>query len=140
MSKVIMVQDVIDEKITVAEAMQMGIMHQGEMFSYFDEGCSRYVFVNEDKTKVIKIEQSKYGNFNEQEYNVYKNASEAQKEMMADTKLTNGLIEQEFVLPIKFGGRKLTMEQIRFAASCRNEVGWKGDKLVCFDLDEFKKY
>ena len=28
-----------------------------------------------------------------------------------------------------------------FADSCRGEVGWtKEGKLVCFDLDEYKKY
>lgn len=29
---------------------------------------------------------------------------------------------------------------MRFAMSCRNEVGWKDGELVCYDLDEFKKY
>lgn len=137
-----MVQDIIDNKITVEQAASMAIMHQGETFEYFDEGCTRFVFVNKDKTKVIKLEKGHRGDnhFNKLEADIYSEASEDTKSQMAETVMVNGFIEQEFVLPIKFGGRKLSMEQIRFAQSCRNEVGWKGDKLVCFDLDEFKKY
>lgn len=136
-----MVQDIVENKITVQEASQMSIMHQGEIFSYFDEGCTRYVFANEDKTKVIKLEKERRNNhYNELENEIYENALEENKKLMAKTKMVNGFIEQEFVLPIKFGGRRLTMEQIRFASSCRQEVGWKGEDLVCYDLDEFKKY
>lgn len=135
-----MVQDVVEKKVTLQEAEQMGIMHQGEMFTYWDEGCTRHVFANKDKTKVIKLEQSNLRKFNEDEIQVYKNATDEQREEMAETKLINGFIEQEFVMPIGLAGKKLSMEQIRFARSCRNEVGWKGDKLVCFDLDEYKKY
>lgn len=141
MSKIIMVQDIMENKITAHEASEMSIMHQGEIYSYFDEGCTRYVFTNEDKTKVIKLEKERRNNhFNELEDEIYKNASEENKKLMAETKMINGFIEQEFVLPIKFGGKKLTMEQVRFAQSCRNEIGWKGENLVCYDLDEFKKY
>lgn len=142
MGKIIAVQDVIDQKVTLAEAASMAIMHQGEIFTYFDEGNTRYVFANEDKSKVIKLEKSKRDNhFNELEAEIYENATDAQKAKMAETKMVDGFIEQEFCMPIKFAGKKLTMEQIRFASSCRNEVGWnKKDELVCFDLDEYKKY
>jgi hypothetical protein len=141
MSQIIMMQDVIDRKVTVAEASKMGIMHQGEMFSYFDEGCTRFVFSNEDRTKVIKLEKEGRGTFNQIEIDIYKNASDEDLAHMAETKMINGFIEQEFVMPIKFGGKRLTMEQIRFSRSCRSEVGWtKDDRLLCFDLDEYKKY
>tara|TARA_R110000796_G_C14481474_1_gene426745 strand:- start:288 stop:713 length:426 start_codon:yes stop_codon:yes gene_type:complete len=141
MSKIIMVQDIVEKKITLSEAKQMGIMHEGEIFSYFDEGLTRHVFANEDNTKVIKLEQSNIGTFNELEDKIYRNAKDEHKAKMAKTKLVNGFIEQEFVMPIKFGGIKLTMAQVRFATSCRNEVGFnKEGELVCFDLDEYKKY
>ena len=141
MSKIIMVQDIIEQKITVEEAASMVIMHQGETFEYFDEGCTRYVFANKDKTKVIKLEMNNSTMFNKEEADIYERASDEVKAQMAETKMVNGFIEQEFCMPIKFAGQKLTMSQIRFASSCRDEVGWnqKGE-LVCFDLDEYKKY
>jgi len=141
MGKIITVQDIVEQKVTLAEASSMAIMHKGELFTYFDEGLTRFVFSNEDRTKVIKLEKTKQDNhFNELENEIYQKASKENRELMAETELVDGFIEQEFVMPIKFGGRKLSMEQIRFSRSCRNEVGWKGDRLVCFDLDEFKKY
>jgi hypothetical protein len=139
--KIITTQDIVDNKVSIQEAQSLSIMHQGEIFTYFDEGITRFVFANEDKSKVIKLEKSKRDNhYNELEAKIYKEASEERRSEMADTKLVNGFIEQEFVMPIEYAERHLTMEQIRFAQSCRNEVGWKGDKLVCFDLDEYKKY
>lgn len=141
MSKIITIQDVMDNEVSLQEASDMSIMHQGEIFTYFDEGLTRFVFVNEDKTKVIKLEKEKRGtHFNNLEDEIYRNASEENRKLMAETKLINGFIEQEYVEPIKFGSKKLSMSQIRFAQSCRNEVGWRGDDLVCYDLDEFKKY
>ena len=142
MSKIINVQDVLDSKITVQEAKQMVIMHKGEAYTYFDEGLTRHVFVNADETKVIKLLQRDSGkDFNLEEAEIYANASDEKKEQMVKTSISNGLIEQEFVTPIKFGGKKLTIPQRLFASSCRNEVGWTSDgRLQCFDLDEFKKY
>lgn len=125
------------KEISLAEAENTVFLHKGEVYTYFDEGCTRFVYANQDRTKVIKIE--KCPNFaNQEEYEIYENSPEQDK--MAETRLVGDFIEQEFVLPIKFGGRRLTLAQIAFANSCRNEVGWKGDKLVCFDLDEFKRY
>jgi hypothetical protein len=142
MGKIILIQDVIEQKVTLQEAKKMGIMYQNEMFSYFDEGCTRFVFTNKDKTKVIKLVKTPNNNhFNELEDEIYQNAREGDKKLMAKTKMVDGFIEQEFCMPIKYGGKRLSMEQIRFAASCRNEVGWtKEDTLVCFDLDEYKNY
>lgn len=141
MSTIITVQDVVEKRVSLDEARQMAIVHKGEVFTYFDEGLTRYVFANEDKTKVVKILMEKNGHdFNKEEVDIYKEASAEVRDKMAATTISGGLIEQEFVEPIKFAGRKLTIPQMMFARSCRNEVGWKGDKLVCFDLDEFMKY
>jgi hypothetical protein len=142
MSKIIQVQQVLENEFTLQEAKNLIVMHKGETYTFFDEGCTRHVFVNEDHTKVIKLLQRETGkDYNEEENEIYENASDEVKEQMAETSISNGLIEQEFVTPIKFGGKKLTIEQRLFALSCRNEVGWTEDgRLLCFDLDEFKKY
>ena len=131
----------LTEKHSLQQAQGTIIFHNNEYFKYWDEGCSRYVYVNEDRTKVIKIEKFQYGSFNKEEAEVWNKASEENRELMVEAKLIGNIIEQEFVLPIKFGGKRLNIEQRLFASSCRNEVGWTKDgKLKCFDLDEFKRY
>ena len=144
MENVIQVQDVLEQKISLENARSMVLFHKGENFTYFDEGCTRYVYVNEDESKVIKIDKrlSQYDNkWNELENDIYKNANREDRELMVPTSIHNGLIEQDFVEPIKYGGKKLSIKQRQFAISCRNEVGWTEDgRLLCFDLDEFKKY
>ena len=142
MGEIINVQQILENKITLEEAKSMIIMHKGEAFTYYDEGCTRHVFANKDETKVIKILQRDTGqDFNTEEALIYKNASEEVKMQMANTELVNGMVEQEFCLPIKFGGKRLSIAEKLFARQCRNEVGWADDgRLVCFDLDEFKKY
>lgn len=139
MGQIIQIQDIMENKISLDEARSMVIMYQGEIFTYFDEGSTRYVFKNDDKTKVIKLLKTDIGkDYNKDEAEIYHNATDQQKNEMAVTKLVGGFIEQEFVEPIKFAGKKLTMEQIRFANSCRKEVGWTKDgRLVCFDLDDY---
>ena len=120
------------------------ILYKGEIFTFFDCGLTRYVFTNKDKTKVIKLLISERGkDYNEEEYLIYEKANENVKKEMAETTLEyDGMvIEQEFCEPIKFSERKLTIPQMLFARSCRDEVGWNKDgNLVCFDLDEYKKY
>ncbi len=120
------------------------ILYKDEIFTYFDSGLTRHVFVNADKTKVIKLLINKDGSdFNSDEINIYNNASKKNKAEMAKTELTYGglIIEQEYCNPIKLDKRKLTIGQMLFATSCRNEVGWTAEgKLVCFDLDEYKRY
>ena len=120
------------------------ILYKGEAYTFFDQGLTRYVYTNADKTKVIKILIEKNGyDYNEDEDRIYRNASDEVKAKLAKTELTyNGMIvEQEFCNPIKFDKRKLSISQILFANSCRNEVGWtKEGELVCFDLDEFMRY
>lgn len=142
MSNIIKIQDVLENKISLDEARFMLILHEGQQFKYFDEGCTRYVFVNKDKSKVIKLCKEHMSNmFNTEEAKIYEEAPEEDKNKMAKTKLVNGFIEQEFCLPIKYGGIKLNLEQRLFASKCRDEVGWdKEGNLVCFDLDEYMKY
>lgn len=137
-----MSENIMQDSFSLDEARSMAIMHNGEIFKYFDEGCTRYVYINESETKVIKIDKNKHSNkWNEEEIDCFKNASDDDKRLMVKTRIINGLIEQDFVTPIKYGGKRLSIEQRLFASSCRNEVGWTEDgKLLCFDLDEFKKY
>jgi hypothetical protein len=131
--------DRIDKSITT-----QAIIHKDEAYTYFDSGLTRHVFVNADKTKVIKILINKHSKeYNEEEVEIYKNANDAQKLEMAETGSTYDgfVVEQEFCNPIKFDDRKMTIPQMLFASSCRNEVGWTHDgRLVCFDLDEYKKW
>lgn len=132
-------QDKLDESVK-----KQAILYKGEVFTYFDSGLTRHVFVNDNKTKVIKIlvDKNSY-EFNQEEVEIYRDADEETKKQMAATELTYDgfVVEQEFCNPIKFDDRKLTIPQMLFAGSCRNEVGWTADgRLVCFDLDEFKKY
>lgn len=119
------------------------ILYKGEAYTFFDEGLTRYVFVNNNKTKVIKLLIDNAYDFNKLEAEIYNKASEEVKKEFAHTKLTtNGtIIEQEFCNPIKFDDRLLTIPQMLFAGRCRQEVGWTNDgRLVCFDLDEYNKW
>lgn len=142
MGQTVKIQDVVSEEISLNDARNMVIIYKGKPFKYFDEGCTRYVFVNEDRSKVIKLLRRDIGlNYNEEEVKIYERASDEDKAQMAKPVLHNGFVEQDFCLPIKFGGKRLTIPQKLFASSCRDEVGWTEEgTLVCFDLDEFKKY
>lgn len=131
----------IFKNISYSQIENIVFFHEGEIYKYYDQGLSRYVFVNEEKTKVIKVQIHPEMDDNEKEFNVYNKASEEDKEKMAHTKLIGGLIEQEYVIPIKWAGKSLTEEQKKFALSCRKEVGFRKDgTLVCFDLSDYKKY
>lgn len=142
MSNIIKIESIIETQIKLSEARSMVILHKGEIYEFFDEGTTRHVFVNKHETKVIKILKSKTGfDYNTEEAKIYNKANEADKKEMAKTEIFHNIIEQEFCTPIKFGGKKLNPTQRIFANQCRNEVGWdKDNNLVCFDLDEFKKY
>lgn len=138
------IEEILNQESIKRDIINDVVLYKGEAFSFFDAGLTRYVFTNEDKTKVIKfLIEDRMFDYNELECEIYDNAREEDKKQMAKTTLElNGMvIEQEFCNPIKFDDRKLNMSQIRFARSCRNEVGWNSEgNLVCFDLDEFKKY
>lgn len=125
------------------------IIVNGEAFTYKASGLTRRVYQNKDKTKVVKIAlRTSYDTNNRQEFGIYKNASEKVKSQMAETKLLeNGYIEQEFLwtlddpLTDSMITREITVEEIRFARSCRNDVGFdKNGVMKCHDLEEYKKY
>ena len=91
-------QDKIDSSIT-----KQAIIYKGEAFTFFDTGLTRFVFTNKDKTKVIKLLINKDSvDYNLEEEQIYKNASEEKRKELAKTELTyNGsIIEQEFCNPI----------------------------------------
>ena len=122
------------------ELKEDAILYKNELFTYYDSGLTRKVFVNQDKTKVIKININNDFDYNLEEWQIYVSASEEVIKDFPITSFENGIIEQEYVEPIKFNDKQLTIKQTFFAKSCRNEVGWKGEKLLCFDLNEYKKY
>jgi hypothetical protein len=139
------IEHVIGEDKKISDSIKkQAIFYKGETYIYFDSGLTRYVFVNANKTKVIKILiDQRCKDYNEEEVNMYNNASDEQRDEMAKTVSTYDgyVVEQEFCNPIKWDEREMTIKQMKFAASCRQEVGWTADgRLVCFDLDEYKKW
>jgi hypothetical protein len=113
------------------------ILYNNEIYTFLNSGLTRNVFVNSDKTKVIKILIDNNSiNHNEIEYKIF----DLNNNQMAITEYDkiNNIIIQEYVKPVD---RELTLSEIKFSMACRGEVGLtKLDKLVCFDLDEYKKY
>lgn len=138
------IEHVIKQDKTDESIKKKAILYKNEAFTYFDSGLTRHVFVNKDKTKVIKILIKKdHKDFNQEEIDIYNNANSEIKKQMAKTVSTYDgfVVEQEFCNPIKWDERSMSISQIMFATSCRNEVGWNKDgDLVCFDLNEFKRY
>ena len=62
------------------------ILYRGEIYSYWDEGCTRYVFTNQDKTKVIKIpKENSLQEYNDREYEIYNQSREEDRDKMAMT-------------------------------------------------------
>lgn len=125
------------------------IIVNGEAFTYKASGLTRRVYQNADKTKVIKIAlRTSYQNNNLEEAKIYENASEKVKSQMAETRLLdNGYIEQEFLwtlddpLTESTITREITVEEIRFARSCREDVGFdKNGVMKVHDLEEYGKY
>jgi hypothetical protein len=120
------------------------VLYKGETFTYWDSGLTRHVFVNADKTKVIKfLVEERETDYNLEEFEKWERASVEDRTQLAETSLgMDGLvIEQEFCNPIKWDDRDMTMAQILFAKKCRHEVGWdKNGNLKCFDLSEYKLY
>lgn len=123
------------------------IVVNGQIFSYKATGMTRIVYENKDKTLVVKKCISDYRDnfYNNEEFEYYQNADEVAKKQLAETFLNeNGLIVQEWLYTLddnRFEKPRLSFEQIRFANSCRKEVGFdKNGNLKCFDLPEYKKY
>lgn len=125
------------------------IIYNGEAFTYKNSGLTRRVYANTNKTSVLKIPlQKSYQYSNDEEFKIYENASEDKKEKLAKTKLLdNGYILQEFLYTLddpitdEVITREITMDEIRFARSCRNDVGFdKNGVMKCHDLEEYLKY
>ena len=125
------------------------IIVNGEAFTFKATGLTRRVFANADKTKVIKVPvKLDTFHYNDEEIKCWEKASEEVKLEMASTKiLENGYIEQEFLHTLddptteEWLGRHLKQKEIRFAKSCRNDVGFdEAGNLKCFDLHEYKLY
>jgi hypothetical protein len=118
------------------------VFYKGEEWNLFDSGLTRKVFVNSECTKVIKLLIDEHGiNHNQIEFDIYSNSNSTSEFALTEISSDKSIIEQEFVLPIKFSNKELSLKEIQFANSCRGEVGWNiNNKLVCFDLDEYRKY
>lgn len=120
------------------------VLYKGEVWDYYDSGLSRVVYVNSDRTKVVKFLIEELGvNHNRVEFDIYDKADETTRSELVTTHIDESglVVEQEFVLPIKFSDRELSLEQIQFAGRCRDEVGWDSDgNLKCFDLSEYNKW
>lgn len=125
------------------------IIVNGEIFSYKGIGNTRRVYANADKTKVVKIPVSlSYQNFNDEEIELYEAASDEKKKQLAHTtQVENGFIIQEYLhtlddpTTVDWLKRPMTMKEIRFAESCRRDVGYDKDgNLKCFDIHEYKQY
>src|SRR5258708_5437043 len=103
-------QNKIDKSI-----QNQAILYKGEAYTYFDSGLTRHVFINADKTKVIKILVDKnHIDFNLEEIEIYENANDKVRTEMAHTVTAYDgfVVEQEFCNPIKFDDRRLTIPQM----------------------------
>lgn len=125
------------------------IIVKGETYTFKSSGLTRRVFANSDKTKVIKVPvKLNTFHFNNEEVDCWNNADDETRLELASTKiLENGYIEQEYLHTLdddttpNWLGRPMTQKEIRFATSCRDDVGYDNDgNLKCFDLHEYKQY
>lgn len=125
------------------------IVVNGEAYTFKNSGLTRRVFVNKDKTFVIKVPVGKTGqHFNDEEMDLWDKANDDRRKEYATTEiLPNGYIKQEFLHTLddpeteKWLGRTMTMKEIRFAKSCREDVGFDKDgNLKVYDLHEYKQY
>ncbi len=125
------------------------IIVNGEAFTFKNSGLTRRVFVNADKSKVVKVlVKGNSKDYNKEEIECWNGASDTVKKELAETELLdNGYIMQEYLHTLddpetaNWLGRSLTMKEIRLAGSCRNDVGFDKDgNMKCFDLHEYKQY
>lgn len=134
---------------TTAEMKADCLYVNGEVYTYKNEGLTRRVYVNADKTLVVKVPIGRFDqSHNDYEVDMWDQAnSEVKLELAETVKLNNGYLIQEFVQSIddnttpEWLGRPMTMKEIRFSKSCRDDVGYTKDgRLVCYDFQEFKQY
>lgn len=140
--------------VTTNEIKADAIFHNGEVFSYHASGLTRRVFANADRTKVLKVPVTLMDyEHNRKEAEAWSKMNEEERKEFAECKLNeNGWLEMEFLTTLheleekpdvakQFENVRMSTEEIKFAQSCRNEVGFdKNGKLKCFDYDEYRRY
>lgn len=143
------IEHIINVKQATVESKADVIFINGEAFTFKNTGLTRRVFVNKDKTLIVKVPIHDLDQMhNDNEAKMWENASEEKRAQLAETKrLSNGYILQEYLHTLddkdtpEWLGRGMTMPEIRFASSCRNDVGYDENKVLkCYDYDEFKAY
>ncbi len=143
------IEHIVDVNTATVESTADVIFVNGEAFTYKNTGLTRRVFVNKDKTLVIKTPITRHDQrHNDKEAEYWDECTEEQRKELAETKrLSNGYILQEFLQTLdddstpEWLGRPLTMAEIGFASSCRSEVGFDANGVLkCYDYDEYKKY
>lgn len=143
------IEHIVDIKTATVESTADVILVNGKAFTYKNTGLTRRVFVNSDKTLIIKVPITRHDQrYNDKEAEHWDECSEDERTQLAETKrLANGYILQEFLQTLdddstpEWLGRPLTMTEIAFASSCRSDVGFDANGVLkCYDYDEFKKY
>jgi hypothetical protein len=141
------IEQIINVNTATVESTADVILVNGEVFTYKNSGLTRRVFVNADKTLIIKVPITVLDQVhNDNEAELWSEADEETRSQLAETqRLSNGYILQEFLQTLddetteEWLNRPMSMSEIRFATSCRNEVGYDTNgKLKCYDYDEFK--
>lgn len=143
------IEHIINVNTATVESTADVILVNGEAFTYKNSGLTRRVFESKDKTLVVKVPiEPDYQRHNDNEATLWNEASEEVRSQLAETqRLSNGYILQEYLHTLdddsteEWLGRPMTNKEIRFAASCRNDVGYDANGVLkCFDYDEFKQY
>lgn len=143
------IEHIVNIKTATVESTADVIFVNGEAFTYKNTGLTRRVFVNKDKTLIVKVPINKYDQkHNDNEAEHWNECTEDERSQLAETKrLYNGYILQEFLQTLdddttpEWLGRSLTMSEISFASSCRSDVGFDTNGVLkCYDYDEFKQY
>lgn len=143
------IEQIVNVNTATVESTADVILVNGEAFTYKNSGLTRRVFENKDKTLVVKVPiDVEFQRHNDNEATLWNEASEEVRSQLAETqRLPNGYILQEYLHTLddketqEWLGRPMTNKEIRFAVSCRNDVGYDANGVLkCFDYDEFKKY
>lgn len=143
------IEHIIEVNTATVESKADVIFVNGQVFTYKNSGLTRRVFVNEDKTLVVKVPVDTQSQIhNDAEITFWGEASDEIKPQLAETKrLPNGWVIQEYLHTLddpeteNWLGRSLTNKEIRFAASCRSDVGFDDEgNIKCYDLEEYKKW
>lgn len=141
--------NILQVNIATVESKADVIIVDGKPFFFKNTGLTRRVFVNEEKTLVVKVPITDLDfRHNQNEADTWKNGDDDVKKELAESHLLpNGFLIQEYLHTIdddateEWLGRPLTMSEIHFSQSCRNEVGFDADgNLKCYDYDEYKRY